>query len=325
MALTRVNDTKSLTDEDGTLKCNLYNDSGALLVVKGSKYNERLEKMYVYVMDYDVTKTAAEIIDTKKNEIEQKHIGAATVELYQEVYDIFRETLIKDSLSPKSFLNIESAIEEVIKCKEVGPVKLRACIQTVRDRDHYTLHHSMSVMLLIYQLLDDIQKYSIWSEDLKEFFKDIVLTAEYQRKYLAGALLHDYGKAWIPRSILQKKDDLSDGEYNIVKEHPKKGVWELKLIGIRDEEILRLVGNHHCHYMTYLPNQRPLELALNVLDVYDACRSDRPYKDAMNLKKTINIIDIHRRMVDWPRFLIDFLYKTTIHTSETAIGMAEKE
>jgi len=103
---------------------------------------------------------------------------------------------------------------------------------------------------------------------------------------LAG-LVHDIGKIGIPEQILHKPDKLTDAEYEMIKEHSVIGQKILRPI-IRDQEVLRIVRNHHERYDgsgypdgisgDAIPECVRL---IAVADTYDAMTSNRPYRKAL--------------------------------------------
>ncbi len=101
-----------------------------------------------------------------------------------------------------------------------------------------------------------------------------------------GALLHDIGKMGIPDEILLKRGPLTEGEFDVMKQHP---VYAYELLS--PIEFLRpAIDIPYCHHErwdgTGYPrglkgDQIPLAARIfAVVDVYDALTSDRPYREA---------------------------------------------
>ena len=101
-----------------------------------------------------------------------------------------------------------------------------------------------------------------------------------------GALLHDIGKMGVPDNILLKPGTLTDDEWAIMRQHPQQAHDMLSPIAY-----LRLALDiPYCHHEkwdgTGYPRglkgeQIPLAARIfAVVDVYDALRSDRPYRAA---------------------------------------------
>jgi len=101
-----------------------------------------------------------------------------------------------------------------------------------------------------------------------------------------GALLHDIGKMGIPDSILLKPGPLTDEEWIIMKKHPVYAYELLAPIAYL-RPVLDIPYSHHekwdgTGYPRGLKEARIPQAAriFAVADVWDALRSDRPYRPA---------------------------------------------
>ena len=101
-----------------------------------------------------------------------------------------------------------------------------------------------------------------------------------------GALLHDIGKVGIPDSILLKPGPLSDEEWVIMKKHPTLAFELLSPIAYLRPALDVPYGHHEKWDGSGYPRglkgeQIPLAARIfAVVDVWDALRSDRPYRQA---------------------------------------------
>lgn len=111
-----------------------------------------------------------------------------------------------------------------------------------------------------------------------------------------GALLHDIGKMGVPDSILLKPGKLTDEEWEIMRKHP---VYAYELI-YPIAFLRNAVDIPYCHHEkwdgTGYPRglkgeQIPLAARIfAVMDVWDALRSDRPYRPAWPEEETLEHI-----------------------------------
>jgi putative two-component system response regulator len=125
-----------------------------------------------------------------------------------------------------------------------------------------------------------------------------------------GGYLHDLGKIAVPDEILKKGADLTPAEWEIMKRHPVTGENICKpLKSLR--RVLPIIRSHHEHsdgsgYPDGLGNAEIPLLAriLQVVDVYDALRTARPYKDVLNHERAATTMQHEAQAGLWDRDLV---------------------
>jgi putative nucleotidyltransferase with HDIG domain len=112
-----------------------------------------------------------------------------------------------------------------------------------------------------------------------------------------AALLHDIGKAVIPRHVLDKPDKLTPEEFAIVKRHPRAGHDYLKKHAAIPAVVLDAVLHHHealdgSGYPDGLRGTAilPMTRVLTVCDVFAALTEWRPYKETKTTAEAISIL-----------------------------------
>lgn len=106
--------------------------------------------------------------------------------------------------------------------------------------------------------------------------------------------IHDIGKIAIDESVLNKKESLTEEEYEMIKRHSEKGYQIIKA----SPELMYLADEVLCHHERYDGTGYPrglkrndipkLARILTVADAVVAMLSDRPYRKALTMEQTIS-------------------------------------
>ena len=108
-----------------------------------------------------------------------------------------------------------------------------------------------------------------------------------------GAILHDIGKMAFPDYLLQKTGKLTADEKEIIQQHPETALRILEGIPFLEKAL----DIPYCHHEYWNGNgyprglkEREIPLAARIFalaDVWDALRTDRPYRPSWSKKKVV--------------------------------------
>jgi putative nucleotidyltransferase with HDIG domain len=156
---------------------------------------------------------------------------------------------------------------------------IEAWAKTLEMYDIETLGHSQRVTKLTVELARSM---GVSSEELIQMRR--------------GALLHDIGKLTIPINILRKPGPLTPGEQELVRNHPDVAYEMLKNISFLSQSL----DIPYCHHENWDGSGYPRGIKMeeiplaarlfSVVDVWDALRSDRPYRMAMSHAEAVKIL-----------------------------------
>lgn len=214
-----------------------------------------------------------------------KKLDSNTINLIQK--DIFNSiiivfstvTFIFISIFPIIFSQYNNLLDKTNELFKSNIDTLISLGNAIAKRDSDTSEHNYRVTY-----------YSIKLAEALELSKDEIKTI------IKGAFLHDIGKIAISDSILLKQGKLSEKEFDIMKTHVNHGVDIVKNIDwLHDAQ--KVIQNHHekvngSGYPNGLKKDDiPIEAKIfAVVDVFDALTSYRPYKEAFDIEKSIDII-----------------------------------
>jgi HD-GYP domain-containing protein (c-di-GMP phosphodiesterase class II) len=114
-----------------------------------------------------------------------------------------------------------------------------------------------------------------------------------QRGFFIGALLHDLGKTRLPPGLLQKREPLTEQEWQIVRRHPEFGY----IILHENPQLRPFIDIPYCHHERWDGKGYPRGLKgdeiplaariFSMVDLWDALQSNRPYSSAWKEEKTV--------------------------------------
>ena len=147
--------------------------------------------------------------------------------------------------------------------------------------DQYTTTHAMNVSVLAMALAEQI---GLGPHEVRAFG-------------IAG-LLHDLGKVAIPEEILNKPGKLSDEERAVMNHHPVDGARIILETGNQLDLAATVAYEHHIKLngggypsFTYPRRCHQASDMVHVCDVFDALRTNRPYRAAWELDRVLGYIE----------------------------------
>ena len=175
---------------------------------------------------------------------------------------------------------------------------IQSLVSALDAKDSYTSGHSSRVADVAVMIAE---KLGYDPEGLK-------------RIRMAG-ILHDIGKIGVDDAVLQKPGQVTEEEFEQIKQHPVLGYDILKEIKLF-RKILPAVRHHHeswdgSGYPDGLSGEgipRDAQI-LAVADAFDAMTSDRPYRSSITVERVVNILKSGRN-TQWAADVVEALLET---------------
>ncbi|MGM0411066.1 MAG: HD-GYP domain-containing protein [Bacillota bacterium] len=243
----------------------IEHDYGGILLPAGTILDEsKIERLkhlnynYVYVYDEDEKEIKNNLEKTKNSEFKYRK----NMDKMQAVFYRVRHS---DEIR---YEDIQEMTDEV---KSLGNEQEMINLLTkVRDTDEYTYSHLLNVGILAYM-------FGNWLDLDKEKITNLT----------KAGLIHDLGKTKIPDKILNKPDNLTEEEYEKMKNHSIYGYEMAKKANKISDETARGVLTHHERYngkgypLGMKGEKIPLfGRILAIVDTFDAITANRIYHPA---------------------------------------------
>ncbi|MDR2180572.1 MAG: HD-GYP domain-containing protein [Synergistaceae bacterium] len=203
-------------------------------------------------------------------------LARETIEQVENVYG----RIAQGTCGPEDISHL--AIQGRTLAKEVSSApQVMLCLGKVRGWDEYTYVHSLNVALLGGFLANRL----------------FPGQPEIVERLSMGGILHDLGKALVPKEVLNKPGPLTDEEFEIMKKHPVYGEELAVANGVDDKGVLAVIGGHHERYggrgypRGLEKDDIPMEARISaVADVFDALTAKRVYKEPMESRVAVSLM-----------------------------------
>ncbi|WP_031513388.1 HD-GYP domain-containing protein [Desulfofalx alkaliphila] len=255
----------------------VYNNNGQVLLNAGvllnKKYISKLKELNIPALYID---------DGLLPELEVDDIIAeeTRVKAITTVKNIMNKAsnckMSKNIIIPEAVLDsINDILDDLLNNKNI-----MVNLTDIRSNDDYVFGHSVNVCVLA--LITGI-------------------AMGFPRKKLidlaVGAILHDIGKMWVPKEILNKPGKLTREEFEVVKKHSEWGYEILRNKANVSIISCAAVYQHHERYNGQgypqgLVGDQIHELAqiIGLVDMYDAVASNRVYRKAFPAHEAFELI-----------------------------------
>jgi HD-GYP domain-containing protein (c-di-GMP phosphodiesterase class II) len=212
-----------------------------------------------------------------------------------------RVTEVFHSASPFKKINIvgleEVVVHFITTFKEESSIL--KYLSPVKSFSEYTYTHATNVAVL-----------SVFQAE------SLGIQGELLHEIGIAALLHDAGKLFISRDVLEKPGTLDDNEFNEIKKHPLYGAAYLSKMTdvphfasiIAFEHHRKFDGSGYPGLMISNDRQHICSQIVALADFFDALRSRRPYRESMEIKD-IFVIMQKGSGTDFNPFLVDNFFK----------------
>lgn len=144
-----------------------------------------------------------------------------------------------------------------------------------------------------------------------------------------GAILHDIGKVFINKDILNKPDVLTDEEFKEMKKHSQLGyIYAKEKFQLPNTSYMGIIDHHEKFNGTGYPNAKAgkgislFGRIIIVADIYDALSSERPYRKAMSPSESMEYILGNSNTFFDPQLVEVFIRKVAPYPVGTTIKLS---
>lgn len=245
----------------------IYNQNGEVLLHKGAElknvYIQKIEGFGyngIYIDD-ELSK------DLEFESLVSDKLRNKTIKGIKDIYLTMESNkAVDDKKIKETHLMIESIIDDILANKNMV-----VNMMDLKIFDDYTFFHSVNVTILsiIIGVAMGLNRIDL-------------------HKLGMGALLHDIGKVFIDKNLLNKPGKLSTNEFSELQKHAHLGYQYIKeKFALPPTSYVAALSHHEKYDGSGYPNSLKGDdihlfgRIIAICDVYDALTSDRPYRKSM--------------------------------------------
>lgn len=236
------------------------------------------------------------------------------IRIYSRSLELAKE--IHANIDARNDINLE-ATRELLTDMLASLTRNRSVLCSLaklKEKDDYTFTHCVNVALFAVTL-----------------GKHLGVKDKYLVELGTAGFFHDIGKIFIPSSILNSPDRLTEEQFTAIRKHADLGYNYLKQYPNLSPLIREGTRDHHeRHNGQGYPAQKREEEAslpgrlLAVVDVYDAISSKRCYKDAVSPPETLRIMYQTREQDFSPGFVEALIGVLGVYPSGSLVRLSNK-
>ncbi len=268
------------TYTDLFLKRMKANGIDKIILKRGVEFEELLNFIYQMALKNETPTSSKNItvgtiqVKLKSSEDNPSEIMRTSISKVKDIYMEFSNSKRLD------VAGLEDAILGFLLAlkKEENVLKL---VVPIKSYSEYTYVHAANVAVLTIFIAQSLG------------LRDEVL-----RETGHAGLLHDIGKLFVSKEIIDKQTKLNDSEWNEMKKHPVYGA--IYLSSLPDVPPLAVITayEHHLKYdgsgypdtIWRARKQHIISQIVAIADFFDALRAERPYRKGMETDKLIGIM-----------------------------------
>ncbi len=209
--------------------------------------------------------------------------------------------IISESQRSTSVRTVKNLFEQIAVDAPAARARVQQLSQTVEDIvDSIIQNKDLNINLVDLKVFDDYTYYHCVNVGVLALLIAARMKWPHKKMHELGmaAMLHDVGKIFVDKKILNKPGSLTKEEFAEMKTHSERG-FEYLRFGYPSfaQDLLRAINEHHERLdgKGYPQGKRSGQISeyariIAIVDVFDALTSDRPYRAALTPSDAIEYI-----------------------------------